>query len=141
MTDPSCESFSQPPEGLLTAPVDRVIAHLDTPEAVASAIDDLAAAGFDRDEIYVLCGKQGAERLDVSGSDHGLKGRIYRLLEWLGDEHEVLLTSEQHLTDGGLVIGVPADEDAMESASRILRESGGHEIYHFGKTDWQRLGA
>ena len=143
MSDPSCEnlSFSEPPEGLLKSPVDRVIAHLDTPDAVTAAIDDLTEAGFDRDEIYVLCGQQGAERLDVSGSQHGLGGRIYRFLEWLGDEHEVLLASEEHLSAGGLVIGVPADEDEKETASRILRESGGHEIYHFGKTDWERLGA
>lgn len=143
MSEPSCDdlSFAEPPEGLLKAPVDRVIAHLDTPDAVTAAITELAAAGFDRDDIYVLCGKQGAERLDVSGSDHGLRGRIYRLLEWLGDEHEVLLASEEHLAAGGLVIGVPADEDDMETVSRIVRENGGHEIYHFGKTDWQRLGA
>ncbi|MGH9035429.1 MAG: hypothetical protein ACRD0O_06665 [Acidimicrobiia bacterium] len=143
MSEPSCEdlSFPEPPEGLLKAPVDRVIAHLDTPDAVVAAIDDLAEAGFDRDEIYVLCGQQGAERLDVSGRHHGLGGRIYRFLEWLGDEHEVLLKSEQHLAAGGLVMGVPADEDVKEAASRILRERGGHEIYHFGKTDWQRLGA
>jgi hypothetical protein len=26
----------------------------------------------------VLCGPKGAERLDVSGRHHGLRGRIYR---------------------------------------------------------------
>ena len=134
-------NFTEPPEGLLTAPTNRVIAHLDTAEAAAGAIDALAEAGFDRDEIFVLCGREGAERLDVSGEQHGIKGRIYRLLEWLGDEHEVLLESEKHLEGGGLVIAVPSGEDDRETASRIIRERGGHDIVYFGEKDWQRLGA
>lgn len=136
-------SFPEPPEGLLKAPVDRVVAHMDSPDAVAAAMADLGDAGFDRDEIFVLCGPKGAERLDVSGSEHGLGGRIYRLYEWVRDEHEVLLQAEQHLSAGGLVMSVPAGEDEMGTASRILRERGGHEIFHFGKhgNDWRKLGA
>jgi hypothetical protein len=133
--------FAEPPEGLLTAPENRVIAHMDHPDGLPATVDDLAEAGFDRNEIFVLCGQKGAERLDVSGRHHGLVGRIYRLLEWTIDAHEVLLQSEQHLAAGGLVIGVPADEDNMDSVSRILREHGAHYIHYFGKNTFRRLGA
>ena len=132
--------FPAPPEGLLTAPEDRVLAHMDDPEAVASALDELAGAGFDRDHVWVLCGPQGAERLDVTGRDHGLKGRVYRMVEWIGDERELLLDLQQHLASGGLALSVPADDEGAATAGRILREHGGHDVVHFGKGHWERLG-
>jgi hypothetical protein len=134
-------AFPEPPEGLLTAPENRVVAHMDSPEAVAAAIDDLAQAGFERDEIFVLCGAKGAERLDVSGRDHGLKGRIYRIIEWIGDERGLLLRSEEHLAAGGLVVSVPADDEAKATAARILGDHGGHEMAHFGKGHWEPVGS
>ncbi len=132
--------FSEPPDGLLTAPENHVLALLDTPDNAAAAIDELASTGFGRDEISVLCGPKGAERLDVSGSDHGLRGRAYRIMEWMGDEREVLLRSGEHLAAGGLVVTVPTDEDTKSTAARILADHGGHEIAHFGKGHWEPLG-
>lgn len=88
----------------------------------------------------MLCGPKGAERLDVSGSDHGLRGRTYRIMEWMGDEREVLLRSGEHLAAGGLVVTVPTDEDTKPKAARILADHGGHKIAHFGKGHWEPLG-
>jgi hypothetical protein len=132
--------FSEPPDGLLTAPENRVLAHVDTPDALNAAVEDLVQAGFVRDEIFVLCGPKGAERLDVSGADHGLRGRVYRVMEWMGDERDVLHRSGRHLEAGGLVVTVPADESAKATAGRILAEHGGHDIAHFGKGHWEPLG-
>jgi hypothetical protein len=132
--------FPEPPDGLLTAPENRVLAQMDDPQGVAAAIDDLARAGFDRDNVWVLCGPEGARRLDVTGRDHGLKGLIYRVVERMGDEREVLLRSEQHLAAGGLVVTVPADDQAKQTAVRILGEHGGHDMAHFGKWHWEPLG-
>lgn len=133
-------TFPEPPEGLITAPENRVVAHMDAPEAVAAAIDELAEAGFDRDDIWVLCGEEGAARLDVSGAEHGLKGRVYRLVERIGDERAVLLHSAEHLAAGGLVVAVPADDDTKVDAARVLRQHGGHEMAHFGKGHWELVG-
>ena len=132
--------FPEPPEGLLTAPEDRVLAFMDTPEDAAAAMDELAEKGFPKDEFFVLCGPKGAERLDVSGDRHGLRGRTYRIMEWMGDERDVLLRSGEHLSRGGLVVTVPADEGAKAAAARALAAHGGHEIAHFGKGHWERLG-
>ena len=133
-------SFPEPPEGLITAPDNRVVAQMDDPQAVAAAIEELAAAGFDRDDMWVLCGPAGAERLDVTGRDHGLKGRIYRLVERIGDERALLLEAADHLSSGGLVVTVPADDEAKAEAARILREHGGHDMAHFGKGHWEPVG-
>ncbi len=132
--------FPEPPDGLLTAPENRVLAFLDTPGDAAAAIDELASTGFGRDEIFVLCGPKGAERLDVSGADHGLRGRTYRIMEWMGDEREVLIRSGEHLEAGGLLVTVPTDEDTKRTAARILADHGGRDMAHFGKGHWERLG-
>jgi hypothetical protein len=132
--------FTEPPEGLLTTPENRVLALMDDPQAVAAAIDDLVQAGFDRNSIWVLCGPEGAERLDVTGRHHGLKGRIYRIVEWIGDERELLLETAEHLSSGGLAVTVPADDAAAGNAARILHQHGGHGMAHFGKAHFEPLG-
>ena len=118
----------------------RVLALLDRPDEVAAAIDELVSAGFGGDEIFVLCGPNRAERLDVSGGDHGLRGRTYRILERMGDGREVLLCSGEHLAARGLEVIVPGDEETKPMAVRILADHGGHEIAHFGKGHWEPLG-
>ncbi len=132
--------FPEPPDGLLTAPENRVLAFLDTPDQAAAAIDELASTGFGRDEIFVLCGPEGASRLDVTGVHHGLRGRAYRILEWAGDERDLLLRSGDHLGAGGLVLTVPVEETTKAEAARILARHGGREITHFGRGHWVRLG-
>lgn len=138
--DDAASEFPEPPEGLLTAPENSVVAHIDDPEAAAAAIDALTGAGFDRDGIWVLCGEAGAERLDVSGRDHGLRGRIYRVVERIGDERELLVRAAEHLESGGLIVTVPADDDTKASAARILAGHGGHDMTHFGRGHWEPLG-
>ncbi len=132
--------FREPPDGLLTAPENRVLAHMDTPDDVAAAIEHLGNAGVPPDDVYVLCGPKGAERLDVTGEQHGLRGRTYRIMEWMGDERDVLLRSGDHLAAGGLVLTVPVDEAGKAPAARILADHGAHDIAHFGKGHWEPLG-
>lgn len=132
--------FPEPPEGLLTAPENRVVGQMDDPRAVAAAIDELARAGFESDATWVLCGPEGARRLDVSGRDHGLKGRIYRIVERIGDERQFLLQMEDHLSSGGLVVSVPADDDDKATAARILGGHGAHDMVHFGTGHWEPIG-
>jgi hypothetical protein len=140
---PSDEEFEfpEPPDGLLKPSANSVIAFLDEPDQAEAAVRDLVAQGFDGGGIWVLCGPKGAERLDVSGRHHGLRGRVYRLLEWLGDEKGGLLRARDHLVAGGLVISVPADEGQRSTAARILGSHGGHDMAHFGRDHWEPLGA
>lgn len=76
--------FPEPPDGLLTAPEDRVLAFMDTPAGVAAALDDLVEKGLPKERIFVLWRPKCGERLDVSGNRRRLRGRIYRFLEWTG---------------------------------------------------------
>lgn len=134
------DAFPEPPEGLLKTPENSVVALLDGPDEAAAAIEELTAAGFDRDGISVLCGPAGAERLDVSGRHHGLRGRVYRLIESIGDEKGLLFRADRHLKAGGLVMSVPAHDDNKATVARILGAHGAHGMAHFGKGHFEPLG-
>ena len=133
--------FPEPPEGLVRPDVDSVFAFLDEPDAVQAAMEELVAEGFDRESIYVLCGPKGAERLDVSGRQHGLRGRVYRLLEWMGDEKGLLFDARDHLSAGGLVMSVHADDEEKAAVARVLTAHGARHIHHFGRGHWEPLGS
>ena len=131
--------FPEPPEEFLTYPAGNLIALMTDGDAVAAALDDLTRAGFPRDKMYVLAGPAGAERLDVTGQHHGLRGRVYRTLSRVGDEHEELLRAGNHLQAGGLVVRVPADKDEKAVAARILGEHGAVHIVYMGKATYETL--
>ena len=133
--------FPEPPEGLVKPEDDSVVAFLDDPDQVEAAIEKLVEEGFERDRIWVLCGTKGAELLDVKGRHHGLRGRVYRLIEWMSDEKGILFRAREHLAGGGLVLSVPADDDQKASAARILGAHGGHGMAHFGRDHWEPLGS
>lgn len=140
MSEPSEEvRFSEPPGGFLTYPVNKVVALMDNPDDVAVAIEDLIQAGFEREQIFVLCSPRGAERLDVSGGHHGLRGRLYRFREHLGGEREEIERAAKHMEGGGLSIFVPADEERKSIAAGVLA-SHGHDMIHYGKSHWEQLG-
>ena len=133
-------SFPEPPEGLVKPEADSVVAFLDGPDQAEAAMEQLVENGFDSDRIYVLCGPKGAQRLDVSGAHHGLRGRVYRLLEWMSDEKGILFRARDHLDAGGLVMSVPADEKRKADAARVLGAHGAHGMAHFGRDHWEPLG-
>ena len=135
------QDFPVPPDGLLTAPDDHVLAFLDSPDAVAAAMKELTENGFPKEGVYVLAGPEGAARLDASEHRHGLRSRVHRIMEWMGDEREVLVRSGEHLSRGGIVMTVPAGDDTKATAAHILAAHGGHEIAHFGKRRWETLGS
>lgn len=134
-------TFPEPPEGLVKPQEDSVVAFLDAPDQVVAAMEELAEQGFERDRIWVLCGPKGAERLDVDGRHNRLRGRVYRLVEWMSDEKGILFRARDHLEAGGLVLSVPADEDRKSSAARVLGVHGAHGMAHFGRDHWEPLGS
>lgn len=131
--------FPEPPEEFLKYPEGTVIALMTDGEGVSAAMDDLTNAGFPRDEMYVLVGSSGAERLDVTGQHHGLRGRIYRFLGRIGDDREELLETASHLRAGGLALRVPVSEDAKAVAARILKEHGAVHMAFKGKWTYESL--
>ena len=132
--------FPEPPEDFLSYPTGNVIALMNDADEVSAALDDLERAGFPRDETYVLVGPPGAERLDVTGEHHGLRGRVHRVLAQLGDEREELLQTADHLQAGGLAVRVPATNSDKAVAAGILEDHGAVHMFYAGKATWESLG-
>ncbi|MGH2688179.1 MAG: hypothetical protein ACRDKW_05160 [Actinomycetota bacterium] len=131
----------EPPAGLLTYPYDRIKTLIDSPDDALAAIEELAAAGWQREQIYVLCGAEGATRLDVTGRHHGLRGRVYRFMERFADDvGENLERSAAHLQAGGLWMTVPATDEDKEKVVEILARHGAHDLVHYGRGHHERLG-
>lgn len=133
--------FNEPPEDLISYPENAVVALFDDSKQAAAAIDALGEAGIATSEVYVLAGPHGAERLDPTGRNHGISGRLQRLAEWMGGERELLERNAAHMAAGGLSMVVPADDETSETVAGVLRSCGGHHMNHFGTNTWTELGS
>lgn len=129
----------EPPEGSITAPVKRVTALMDEPDEVAAAIDDLEKAGYPRDEIFVLCGVEGAKRFDIAGRHQGIRGRLHRLSERIDGINEAAQRGADHMAAGGCTISVPSSAEQKDEATDILSRYGAHEIMYHSKLTWEEL--
>jgi len=91
------------------ATVNRLMAVLDTAEAVATATSELARAGFGPDAITVLVGNEDADRIDSMGKVRGRWTRAWRLLQFTQTDQMVdLVVYEAALRDGRSVLAVHA---------------------------------
>lgn len=53
-------------------PTNKVVGFIDDLGDAQAALSDLRASGFAADEIEVLVGEEGAQRIDVNGGEHGV---------------------------------------------------------------------
>jgi hypothetical protein len=119
----------------LTYPTNKLIGVMtDAPQAKA-AREALHGAGFAEDGVDLLCGPEGARRLDVSGTAHGGLARLYRFIEGFGDmEHPHLQRYEQELLAGHCVLTVEArDHERREQARQIMTTHDGYFVNFYGR--------
>jgi hypothetical protein len=116
-------------------PTNKLIGVVATPEELQATITELNEAGFGEDEIDELCGKEGADRLDISGKHHGLPARLYRYIGRLGDiESKNLQEYEQELLNGHYVLAIQvADEDKRMQVLNVIKSHGGHAVTFYGR--------
>ncbi len=118
-------------------PTNHVVAILDQPGEVTSAIDALTQGGFLTSEAQVLCGSAAADSLHATTGRSGLTNLVIRIAESIGVmdfEMEVKARAEQALRDGRYVISVAAPTDERKDvAVRILREHRAHSISYHGR--------
>jgi len=117
----------------LRYPMRKVIGVVDTPHDLDSALSALVAAGFGPETIQVLSGEEGIRAIDPAGVYHGLLGRLTRIIQAIGSEHEHMHRYEEELRAGHylVVISVPDDEAARKRAAAILGKHGGHFVDYY----------
>lgn len=122
-------------EPFLRYPMNRVVGIIDSDEQAMDAVQALTAAGFPEEDINVLCGPEGARRLDATGRNHGPLARLIRLAQNLSDMgNESLRRHDEALNAGHFVVAIvaPAAEQ-REQARRILKAHGGHFINFYDR--------
>jgi hypothetical protein len=119
----------------LTYPANKVLGVLSTPEELHAAVTELNNTGFNQEQVQVLCGEKGAERLDTTGERHGFLARLYRFVEKFGDmESKHLSEYKSELLGGHFLVAVDVpDEDKRTGVLDVLKAHGGHRINYFGK--------
>jgi NAD(P)-dependent dehydrogenase (short-subunit alcohol dehydrogenase family) len=92
-------------------PTNRVVGTIvDTADAHA-AIEALLQAGFDRQDIDILHGEAGIDRLDPTGAEHGFLAQFQRTLIRIASPAEEFKHLSRHIDDvraGRIVIMVLA---------------------------------
>jgi hypothetical protein len=113
----------------------RLMAVLDTDDAVAAATAALEREGLAGDAVLVLRGDRDAERIDSLNNQGGAWARARRLLSFtLADQAVDLAVYVAALRDGRTVLSVLVPGDVgKERAKRALAGAGAHFMNFFGR--------
>jgi hypothetical protein len=129
------------PKRSIGSAVGRLLAVLDTPAEADAAAEALTAAGVEQAKIEVFRGADDAALFDASGRRHGLRGRLYRLIEFSwADQAPDFAWYEAALRQGRVVLSTRVrGQRQLRQAADILLAHGGHFINHFGWFETQEL--
>ena len=118
-------------------PTNHVVAVVDTPEQLASALAALKRAGFPESEVVVGCGEAMADALHASSGRSGVPGLVIRIAQRLGaamEETELKDRYEEALRDDKIVVSVQVpDGERRERVADLLAEHGARSIHFFGR--------
>ena len=126
-------------------PTNRVVGTVIHAADAHAAIEALLQAGFDRQDIDILHGEAGIDRLDPTGADHGFLAQFQRTLIRIAGPAEEFKHLSHHIDDvraGRIVIMVLAKErERRNVAADILNSHGAEFVGFYGRWAWQSMEA
>jgi hypothetical protein len=133
--------MAAPPKRSIGSAVGRLLAVFDTPAEAEAAVEALTAAGIERAKIEHFQGAEDAAVFDASGRRHGLRGRLYRLIEFSwADQAPDFAWYEAALREGRVVLSVRVrGQRRLRQVADIVLANGGHFVNHFGWFETQEL--
>ena len=120
-------------------PIYHVVGLLTNKSQIPAVSADLRSAGVDIAAVEILCGEQGARILDKDGRYHGLRGRVVRTLQRLGYDQETLEIYDEALSDGDLVLQVPARPEDSRRIAALLQRHEVHDVGYFGPGTFEQF--
>ena len=123
------------PRRFIGYPVDRLLAVLDDPSDAARVASALSATGIPTEDITLLRGDEGADRLDGTGAANGLAARLRRVVDFtVADQLVDMAWYEQAVREGRVVVMVRARAPATKAAAlAVLHAHGAHFINFYGR--------
>lgn len=120
---------------MITYPTQRLLGVVDDPDRAMAAADAIVASGVGRDDVEVLVGAAGRERLGRLGPPPNVLSRVVRAFQYLSmDQLPDVLMYEAALDDGRAVVAVRvARRERMLRVRDVLVAHGGHFLNHFGR--------
>lgn len=124
-------------------PTNRVVGTIADAAGAHAAIEALLQAGFDPQDIDILHGEAGANRLDLTGSEHGFLAQFQRTLIRIAAPAGEFKHLRHHIDDvraGRIVIMVLTKErEKRNVAADILNAHGAEFVGFYGRWAWQSL--
>lgn len=124
-------------------PINRVVGTIADAKTAHSAIDALLQSGFGPEDIDILHGLAGEQRLDPEGTEHGFLAQFQRTLVRTAGPAEEYRHLMHHLEDvraGRFVIMVLAKEREQRTlAADILNAHGADFVGFYGRWAWEGL--
>lgn len=127
---------------LVGAPRHRLFAIFDDPSEGNRAISDLTSQGLARDDdIWKFYGGEGSRRLDTTGAQHGVHGKLVRFFQWMmSDDYEYLQDLDKALNSGGAVLAVRAEGDPkIHQIADVLDAHSGYAMKYCWHWDYTPL--
>ena len=114
--------------------VGRLLAVFDDAASADAAIATLRASGIADERIERFAGPGDAGAFDASGERRGLRGRLYRIVEFSwADQAPDFAWYEAAVREGKVVLSVRVRGDAaVRAVAATIAEHGGHFVNHFG---------
>ncbi len=112
---------------------------MDSTEAAELALVDLIAAGVTEDQLHTWHGPAGAAAIDPAGQRHGPVARLWRALETVTGERELLEHYASEVESGHVGIRVQCGSGEGRVFTEILRKHGGHLMSYFHVGSVERL--
>jgi len=131
-----------PTKRSLTYPTDHLLAVFDDPGDAAAAAADLGRAGFATDEITILRGGEGVERLEPSTGQTGRWTRLLRAVQYMTmDQMPDFPAYVAALRDGRAVVAVHVSgpHEGRVKARDVLEQHRGHFMNFFGRYATEEL--
>jgi hypothetical protein len=130
-----------PPQRSIGSAVGRMLAVVDTSAEAEAAVDALTAAGIEPAKIERFQGADDAAVFDASGRRRGLRGRLYRLIEFSwADQAPDFAWYEAAVREGRVVLSVRVrGQRQLRQAADVVLSYGGHFVNHFGWFETQEL--
>jgi hypothetical protein len=127
--------------GAITYPTNRLLGVIDDPADARAALEALVVSGIARDDVTVMAGEDGLERVSRLGPPPSPLSRVIRAFQFMSmDQTPDFLVYEHALLDGRTVIAVRAsDRDRMLEASAVLELHGAHFLNYFGRLSTEEV--
>lgn len=127
-------------EEMLVYPTDKVVAIVEDRERLDAIREALGEAGVGAEQVEVLCGEAGSERIDAEGDEGGVVASAIRTVQKaLGEEATRLEKLNDAVDAGHYVIQVALseeDDEAQEAEKqrigRVLHQGGARDVAFYG---------